>query len=107
MKECAWSPGDLTEWRLSDASPRWNLLSATTVLDVRCLTLRPNTERPVTVTLGTNRLVTPEGLGAAVDAALAGELRRPGEGPPLWDGRAGERIVGILAAVVGVPEAIA
>jgi hypothetical protein len=67
----------------------------------------PNRERPVTVTFGTNRLVTPEGLGAAVDAALAGELRRPGEGPPLWDGHAGERIVGILAAVVGVPEAIA
>jgi UDP-N-acetylglucosamine 2-epimerase (non-hydrolysing) len=64
-------------------------------------------EGAVTVTLGTNRLVTPEGLGAAADAALAGELRRPGEGPALWDGHAGERITGILAAVVGVPEAIA
>ncbi len=70
----------------------------TTVLRIPCLTLRPNTERPVTITHGTNRLVEPGSLGPMVDAALRGELAGPLEGPPLWDGHAGERIASILAA---------
>lgn len=69
----------------------------TTILGIPCLTLRPNTERPITISHGTNRLVEPDRLGEAVDAALRGELSRPGDGPPLWDGRAGERIAALVA----------
>jgi UDP-N-acetylglucosamine 2-epimerase (non-hydrolysing) len=70
-----------------------------TFLRVPCLTMRPNTERPVTITLGTNRLVTAADLGAEVDIALdrAPELRRLPP-VPLWDGHAGERIAASLAA---------
>jgi UDP-N-acetylglucosamine 2-epimerase (non-hydrolysing) len=73
----------------------------TTVLRIPCLTLRPNTERPVTISHGTNRLVAPEDLGPMVDLALAGGIVAPAEGPPLWDGHAGERIAAILADRLG------
>lgn len=63
----------------------------TTMLDVPCITVRPNTERPVTISHGTNRLVEVEQLGEVATAVLAGELASPARRPPLWDGRAGER----------------
>jgi UDP-N-acetylglucosamine 2-epimerase (non-hydrolysing) len=63
----------------------------TTMLDVPCVTVRPNTERPVTISHGTNRLVEVERLGEVAHAVLRGELLSPTRRPPLWDGRAGER----------------
>jgi UDP-N-acetylglucosamine 2-epimerase (non-hydrolysing) len=70
----------------------------TTILGVPCLTVRPNTERPITITHGTNRLVTPGEAPGAVAGVLAGAFARPDEPPPLWDGRAGERIARVVAA---------
>ena len=62
----------------------------TTYLGIPCLTLRENTERPITLTEGTNRLVSTENLLAALDGALnasGGTPRRPA----LWDGKAAVR----------------
>ncbi len=72
----------------------------TTVLGVDCLTLRDNTERPVTLTHGTNRLIgsRPEAVLAAAEQALAEPRREGPSTPPLWDGRAAERIVEVLTA---------
>lgn len=71
----------------------------TTILKVPCLTLRENTERPVTVTHGTNRLVSPEtaSILAAYRAQLAREVEAHGS-PELWDGRAAERIAKLFAS---------
>jgi UDP-N-acetylglucosamine 2-epimerase (non-hydrolysing) len=72
----------------------------TTVLGVSCLTMRTTTERPITVSHGTNRLVDPydgEAVIAAVDATLAAPLPASGRRPPLWDGHAAERIVAVIA----------
>jgi UDP-N-acetylglucosamine 2-epimerase len=69
----------------------------TTVLGIPCLTLRPNTERPITITHGTNRLVTPDELVPAVHKALTGEPAAAAERPPLWDGKAGPRIADVIA----------
>jgi UDP-N-acetylglucosamine 2-epimerase (non-hydrolysing) len=72
----------------------------TTVLGVPCLTVRPNTERPVTVTHGTNRLVGRSELPDAVAAVLAAGRPVTWPVPPLWDGRAGERIAAIIEEIL-------
>ena len=69
-----------------------------TILQIPCLTLRENTERPITVSVGTNRLVGSDpdlieiSLGEALDSPRRGDV------PPLWDGHAGMRIAQILAS---------
>jgi UDP-N-acetylglucosamine 2-epimerase (non-hydrolysing) len=79
----------------------------TTVLGIPCLTLREGTERPVTVTEGTNVVVglDPGRVAAEVDGILRGRGKR-GRIPEGWDGRAGERVADALVAfLAGTPPA--
>ncbi|HEX9917409.1 MAG TPA: UDP-N-acetylglucosamine 2-epimerase (non-hydrolyzing) [candidate division Zixibacteria bacterium] len=73
----------------------------TTFLKVPCLTLRQNTERPVTITSGTNHLVglDPVAIIKEVDALLENE-QRDFALPPLWDGKASQRIVRVLESTL-------
>jgi UDP-N-acetylglucosamine 2-epimerase (non-hydrolysing) len=69
----------------------------TTILKVPCLTLRPNTERPITITHGTNQLVTVDNLVQRVTQLPAvGDVV-----PPLWDGKAGQRIAAAIVEYLG------
>jgi UDP-N-acetylglucosamine 2-epimerase (non-hydrolysing) len=72
----------------------------TTYLGVPCLTVRNNTERPVTVSMGTNVIVgrDREKLGAELAKVVSGN-GKTGSIPPLWDGHAGERIAAILGGI--------
>ena len=72
----------------------------TTVMGVPCITLRDNTERPETCTVGTNELIgtKPEAIKPALDKLFAGEWKK-GAIPELWDGHAAERIIEILAGL--------
>src|SRR5205085_3918744 len=70
----------------------------TTALGIPCLTLRENTERPITVELGTNVIVGTDTnrIVAAAYAALNGSAKRATQQPPLWDGQTADRILGAL-----------
>ena len=72
----------------------------TTVMGVPCITLRDNTERPETCTIGTNELIgtKPEAIKPALDKLFAGQWKK-GAIPPLWDGHTSERIIDVLASL--------
>ena len=74
------------------------LQEETTFLNIPCLTLRPNTERPVTITQGTNELTSLENLGEDMDRLLNGKQRN-GRIPENWDGHTAERIIEILTGL--------
>ena len=67
----------------------------TTYLNVPCLTLRSNTERPITITQGTNELVSIENIEEKIEQVLSGRWKQ-GRKPERWDGRTGHRTVNIL-----------
>lgn len=76
----------------------------TTVMGVPCWTLRDNTERPETVTIGTNELIGtyPAKLGPALARLMAGQWKK-GAIPEKWDGMAAMRIINILDNLQGHP----
>lgn len=74
----------------------------TSYLRIPCLTLRENTERPITLTQGSNRLVKPAEIAAAINNALDGSWK--GATPPAnWDGHTAERCVTALRRRIGIP----
>lgn len=74
----------------------------TTVMGIPCITLRDNTERPETITIGTNELIgtNPSAIKPALDKLFAGNWKK-GSIPELWDGKAAERIVEKLMEIYG------
>ena len=66
-----------------------------TYLKVPCLTLRANSERPITIIMGTNELVTIDTIEDRIESILSGSWKQ-GEIPPLWDGKTGQRIIAIF-----------
>ncbi len=76
----------------------------TSVLGIPCLTLRSNTERPITLTEGTNRLVgaDPSSVMSELEQTLRNPMPRPSR-PPLWDGHTAERVIRV---VLGVEESM-
>jgi UDP-N-acetylglucosamine 2-epimerase (non-hydrolysing) len=69
------------------------------VIGIPCLTLRHNTERPITIEMGTNILVgtDPEKIKHAAFDILSGETKKEKALPPLWDGKAAVRICDVLS----------
>jgi len=77
----------------------------TTALGIPCLTLRENTERPITVEMGTNVIVGTDTakIIAAANTALNGPAKKAARQPPLWDGQTSERILDALEEFDGAP----
>lgn len=69
----------------------------TTILSVPCLTARPNTESPTTISHGTNSLCEPDQIASRVDVVLEGRNVTPNQCPPLWDENARHRRSGVIS----------
>ena len=104
LQACRFSirPRISNSWRLQSRATvvitdSGGIQEETTFLGVPCLTVRENTERPITVSMGTNILVGRDlqRLRTELEAVLAGKAKR-GVIPPLWDGHAAERIAEIM-----------
>ena len=69
----------------------------TTVLGIPCITLRDNTERPETITVGTNELIgtDPKNIAPAMNTLFVGEWKKGGI-PEMWDGKTASRIINYL-----------
>jgi UDP-N-acetylglucosamine 2-epimerase (non-hydrolysing) len=72
----------------------------TTYLGIPCLTMRPNTERPITISNGTNRLCSPENLESEVERILSGKQTQK-QIPEYWDGHTAERVVKSITRFFG------
>ena len=90
----------LVERAKSVVTDSGGITEETTVMGVPCITLRDNTERPETCTVGTNELIgtDPAAVKPALDLLFSGQWKK-GAIPPLWDGHTAERIVEILFSV--------
>jgi len=94
---------DLAQLVLTDSG---GIQEETTVLGIPCLTLRENTERPVTVHQGTNQVVGSDPKRITQEAILVLEQRtRKPSRPKFWDGRAAHRIVDVLLKTMSIPGA--
>jgi len=87
----------LVENDLAVITDSGGITEETTVMGVPCLTLRDNTERPETVSIGTNELIgtNPNAIKPALEKLFSGEWKK-GSIPDLWDGNSAKRIVSIL-----------
>ncbi len=87
----------LVEHSLAVITDSGGITEETTVMGVPCMTLRNSTERPETVTMGTNELLgtNPDAIAPAVHKLFSGQWKK-GSIPPLWDGHTAERIIGII-----------
>jgi UDP-N-acetylglucosamine 2-epimerase (non-hydrolysing) len=87
----------LVERSLAVITDSGGITEETTVMGIPCITLRDNTERPETITIGTNELIgtNPDNIRPALDKLFAGEWKKGGI-PERWDGKTAERIVEVL-----------
>jgi len=88
----------LVERALAVITDSGGITEETTVMGVPCMTLRNSTERPETVTIGTNELLgtNPDVIAPAMEKLLSGNWKK-GSVPPLWDGHTSERIIEIIS----------